>query len=100
MPSGLFVYGMLNSGGPPSMKDVVIISAVRTPIGKFQGGLKSMSAPQLGAIVVRNAVERAGLSPDQIDEVIMGNVVSAGLGQNPARQAALRGGLLPDVAAM
>src|SRR5215510_6627932 len=82
------------------MKDVVIISAVRTAVGKFQGALKSVSAPQLGAIVVRSAVERAGLSPEQIDEVIMGNVVSAGLGQNPARQAALRGGLLPDVAAM
>src|SRR6201981_146542 len=82
------------------MKDVVIISAVRTPIGKFQGGLKSMTAPQLGAIVVKSAVERAGLSAEQIDEVIMGNVVSAGLGQNPARQAALRGGLPPDVAAM
>src|SRR5436309_4212069 len=59
-----------------------------------------MSATQLGAIVVRAAVERAGLAAEQIDEVIMGNVVSAGLGQNPARQAALRGGLLPDVAAM
>jgi acetyl-CoA C-acetyltransferase len=82
------------------MKDVVIISAVRTAIGKFQGALKAMTAPQLGALVVRSAVERAGLSPEQIDEVIMGNVVSAGLGQNPARQAALRGGLLPDVAAM
>src|SRR5215468_4495492 len=82
------------------MKEIVIISAVRTPVGKFQGALKSMTAPQLGAIVVRNAVERAGLSPDQIDEAIMGNVVSAGLGQNPARQAALRGGLVPDVAAM
>src|SRR6185436_13156681 len=62
--------------------------------------LKSMTAPQLGALVVRAVVERAGLSAEQIDEVIMGNVVSAGLGQNPARQAALRGGLLPDVAAM
>src|SRR6266850_5754767 len=82
------------------MKDVVIISAVRTPIGKFQGALKSLSATQLGALVVKAAVERAGLTPQQIDEVIMGNVVSAGLGQNPARQAALRGGLLPDVAAM
>src|SRR6201981_316714 len=82
------------------MKDVVIISAVRTPIGKFQGGLKSMTAPQLGAIVVKSAVERAGLSAEQVDEVIMGNVVSAGLGQNPARQAALRGCLLPDVAAI
>src|SRR5213079_2966900 len=71
-----------------------------TPIGKFQGSLKPFTATQLGAIAVRAAVERAGLSPDQVDEVIMGNVVSAGLGQNPARQAALRGGLLPDVAAM
>src|SRR5919198_1296519 len=82
------------------MKDVVIISAVRTPIGKFQGVLKPITATQLGALVVKAAVERAGLAPDQIDEVIMGNVVQAGLGQNPARQAALRGGLLPDVAAM
>src|SRR2546430_1571458 len=83
-----------------TMKDVVIISAVRTPVGKFQGALKSMSATQLGAIVVKAAVERAGLAPAHVDEVIMGNVVSAGLGQNPARQAALSGGLLPDVAAM
>ena len=82
------------------MKDPVIISAVRTPIGKFQGSLKSLSATQLGATVVKAAVERAGLAPENIDEVIMGNVVSAGLGQNPARQAALRGGLLPEVAAM
>ena len=82
------------------MKETVIISAVRTPVGKFQGALKSMSATQLGAIVVKAAVERAGLAPEQIDEVIMGNVVSAGLGQNPARQAALHAGLLPDVAAM
>jgi acetyl-CoA C-acetyltransferase len=82
------------------MKDIVIISAVRTPIGRFQGALKSVTAPQLGALAVKTAMERAGLSPDQIDEVIMGNVVSAGLGQNPARQAALGGGLLPDVAAM
>jgi len=82
------------------VKETVIISAVRTPIGKFQGALKSMSAPQLGALVVKAAVERAGLTPQQIDEDIMGNVVSAGLGQNPARQAALRGGLLPDVASM
>src|SRR5215510_2875166 len=82
------------------MKEPVIISAVRIPIGKFQGSLKSIPATQLGAIVVKAAVERAGLDPEQIDEVIMGNVVSAGLGQNPARQAALKGGLLPDVAAM
>src|SRR5262249_35230694 len=71
-----------------------------TPIGKFQGGLKSFVATQLGALAVKAAVERAGLDPKQIDEVIMGNVVSAGLGQNPARQAALRGGMLPDVGAM
>lgn len=82
------------------MKEPVIIGAVRTPVGKFQGALKPVSATQLGSIVVKAAVERAGLAPEQIDEVIMGNVVSAGLGQNPARQAALRGGLLPDVAAM
>lgn len=82
------------------MRDVVIISAVRTPVGKFQGALKTMTATQLGALVVKAAVQRAGLEPQQIDEVIMGNVVSAGLGQNPARQAALRGGLLPGVAAM
>src|SRR5947209_16786376 len=83
------------------MKDsVIIISAVRTPIGKFQGALKSMSATQLGALVVKTAVERAGLAPEQIDEVIMGNVVSAGLGQNPARQAALGGGLSDTVGAM
>jgi acetyl-CoA C-acetyltransferase len=82
------------------MKDVVIISAVRTPIGKFQGGLKSLTATQLGALAVKDAVQRAGIDPEQVDEVIMGNVVSAGLGQNPARQAALRGGLSPDVAAL
>src|SRR5687767_13121978 len=82
------------------MKNPVIISAVRTPIGKFQGTLKPLTATQLGSVAVKAAVERSGLSPEQIDEVIMGNVVSAGLGQNPARQAALRGGLLPDVAAM
>ncbi len=82
------------------MKDVVIISAVRTPIGKFQGSLKSLSAPRLGALVVKAAVERAGLDALQVDEVIMGNVVSAGLGQNPARQSALGAGLSPEVAAM
>src|SRR5262245_8711502 len=82
------------------MKEPVIVSAVRTPVGKFQGTLKSLSAVQLGSVVVKAAVERAGLAPENIDEVIMGNAVSAGLGQNPARQAALRGGLLPDVAAM
>jgi len=82
------------------MKDPVILSAVRTPIGKFQGALKTVTATQLGSLVVRGAVERARLRPEQIDEVIMGNVISAGLGQNPARQAALGGGLTPEVAAL
>ena len=80
--------------------DVVIISACRTPVGKFQGSLSDLSAPQLGAIVVREAVKRAELDATQVDECIMGNVLSAGLGQNPARQAAIYGGLPPEVGAM
>ena len=84
----------------PSFDDAVIISACRTPVGKFQGSLSDFSAPQLGAIVVREAVKRAGLDPAQVDECIMGNVVSAGLGQNPARQAAIFGGLTPATGAM
>ena len=80
--------------------DAVILSAVRTPVGRFQGGLSSLSAPQLGAKVVAEAVRRAGLEPKAVDEVIMGNVIQAGLGQNPARQAALGGGLDVRVAAM
>jgi acetyl-CoA C-acetyltransferase len=83
-----------------AMDDVVIISGVRTPIGKFQGSLSDLSAPQLGAIVVKEAVSRANIDPKLVDECIMGNVVSAGLGQNPARQAALGGGLPPEVGAM
>ncbi len=75
------------------MKDAVIVSAVRTPVGKFQGSLQSFSAPQLGALVVREAVRRSGIEPQQIDECIMGCVLQAGLGQNPARQAAIFGGL-------
>ncbi len=82
------------------LEETVIISGVRTPIGKFQGSLSELSAPQLGAIVVREAVKRANLDPKQVDECIMGNVVSAGLGQNPARQAAIFGGLAPEVGAM
>src|ERR1700736_2115285 len=80
--------------------DVVIISGCRTPVGKFQGSLADLSATQLGAIAVREAVKRSNLDPKQIDECIMGNVVSAGLGQNPARQAAIFGGLPPEVGAM
>ncbi|HET7208336.1 MAG TPA: acetyl-CoA C-acetyltransferase [Terriglobales bacterium] len=80
--------------------DAVIISGARTPIGKFQGGLSELTAPQLGAVAVREAVRRASIDPKQVDECIMGNVVSAGIGQNPARQAALFGGLAPEVGAM
>jgi acetyl-CoA C-acetyltransferase len=83
-----------------SFDDVVIISACRTPVGKFQGSLSDFTAPQLGAIVVREAVKRAGVDPNNVDECIMGNVVSAGLGQNPARQAAIYGGLSPATGAM
>jgi len=82
------------------MDSAVILSAVRTPVGKFQGGLSSFSATQLGAKVVAEAVRRAEIEAKQVDECIMGNVVSAGLGQAPARQAALGGGLPPEVAAM
>src|SRR5580765_7992497 len=83
-----------------SFDDVVIISGCRTAVGKFQGSLSDLSAPQLGAIAVREAVKRANLNPKQVDECIMGNVVSAGLGQNAARQAAIFGGLSPATGAM
>ena len=82
------------------MERPVILSAVRTPIGKFMGGLSPLSATELGAKAVAEVVRRAGIEPKQVDETIMGNVVQAGLGQNPARQAALRGGLDSRVAAM
>ena len=82
------------------MKEAVIVSATRTPIGKFAGGLKDLSAPKIGAIAVREAVRRAGLEPKDVEECIMGNVITAGLGQNPARQAALWGGLTDEVAAL
>jgi acetyl-CoA C-acetyltransferase len=82
------------------MREAVIIAAVRTAVGKFQGSLSPFSAVELGACVVREVVRRAGIEPSHIDEIIMGNVVSAGLGQNPARQAGLKGGLNPRVAAM
>jgi len=79
--------------------NAVIVSATRTPIGKFLGGLVTLSAPELGAIAIREAVRRAGIAPEVIDEVIMGNVVSAGVGQAPARQAALKAGLPDEVPA-
>jgi acetyl-CoA C-acetyltransferase len=82
------------------MHDSVIVSAVRTPTGRFLGGLKEFTAPELGAMVVREAVRRAGVDPALVEECIMGNVVSAGLGQAPARQAALGGGLSDHVAAL
>ena len=82
------------------METPVILSAVRTPIGKFQGGLAGFSAPELGGKIVAEAIRRAGIEAKQVDEAILGNVVQAGLGQNPARQAALKGGCDPRVAAM
>jgi acetyl-CoA C-acetyltransferase len=82
------------------MPDVVIASACRTPVGSFRGALSSVSAPRLGAVVIGEAVRRAGLSPGQVDEVIMGNVISAGVGQAPARQAALFAGLPTSVECM
>lgn len=80
--------------------DVVILSAVRTPIGKFQGTLSNIPAPQLGAIAIKAALERAGIEPSAVAEVIMGCVVQAGLGQAPARQAAIAAGLPPEVGAL
>lgn len=82
------------------MEEIVIVAAARTPVGKFQGAFAGMTATELGALAVREAVRRAGIDAASVDECIMGNVVSAGLGQNPARQAALHGGLPPEVSAM
>ena len=83
-----------------AIKEAVIIGAVRTPVGKFQGSLKGFKATELGALVVREVVKRAGVAPDAVDEVIMGCVIQAGLGQNPARQAALNGGIPNTVSAV
>ena len=82
------------------MREVVIVSAVRTAIGSFGGGLKDVPAVDLGALVIKEAVSRAGLKPELVDEVIMGNVLQAGLGQNPARQAAVKSGLPLEIPAM
>ena len=82
------------------MREVVIVAAVRTAVGKFQGALSEKTAVELGAIVVREAVARAGVDPASVDECVMGCVLPAGLGQNPARQAALQGGLADTVAAL
>jgi acetyl-CoA C-acetyltransferase len=82
------------------MPEAVILSAVRTPIGRFLGGLAEVPAPRLGAVVVREAVRRAGVAPEEVDEVILGNILSAGLGQAPARQAARYAGLPDSVGAV
>jgi acetyl-CoA C-acetyltransferase len=82
------------------VRQTVIIGATRTAIGKFQGALKTFTSPQLGSLAVRSAVERAGIEASQIDEVIMGCVLQAGLGQNPARQAALQAGIPNRVSAL
>jgi acetyl-CoA C-acetyltransferase len=84
----------------PSLSRAVILSAVRTPVGTFQGALAPLSATQLGAKVVAEVVRRAGVDPAAVDEIIMGNVLQAGLGQNPARQAGLGGGLHHRVSAL
>jgi acetyl-CoA C-acetyltransferase len=78
----------------------VILGAARTPIGRILGGLSSLTAPELGGIAIRAAVERSGIDPAQVGEVVLGNVVSAGLGQAPARQASIKGGLPESVGAM
>ncbi len=83
-----------------ALRDSVIVSAVRLPTGKFLGSLKRFSAPQLGALAIHEAVQRAGIDMSKVDECILGNVISAGLGQNPARQAALGAGLPDSVAAL
>ena len=82
------------------MKDVVIVSAVRTALGTFGGSLKNVPAVELGALVIKEAVKRAGVNPENVEEVIMGNVIQAGLGQNTARQATLKAGLPDEVSAM
>lgn len=79
------------------MREVVIVSAVRTPVGSFLGALGQTAAADLGAIVIKEAIQRAGITPDQVDEVIMGNVIQAGLGQNTARQASLKAGIPQEV---
>ena len=74
-------------------QEIVIVSAVRTAIGNFNGSLKNVSATELGAVTIKGALEKAGVKPEQVDEVIMGNVLQAGIGQNPARQAQIKAGI-------
>lgn len=80
--------------------EVVIVSAVRTAIGSFSGSLKNISAPELGAVVIKGALEKVGVKPEQVDEIIMGNVLQAGLGQNPSRQAAIKAGIPESASSM
>src|SRR5688572_13748045 len=82
------------------MTDAYLLSAARTPIGKYLGGLADLAAPQLGAVAVREALRRAGAPAERVEEVILGNVLQAGVGQNPARQAALQAGLPESIAAV
>ena len=84
----------------PSPNDAVLLSGCRTPIGRFLGSLKDIPAPRLGALVIKEAVRRAGIDPSSVEEVIMGNVVQAGIGQAPARQAAIYAGMPESVGAL
>ena len=85
---------------PDTARQPVIVGAARTPVGKFLGGLQPLKAPDLGAIAIREALRRAGVRGEDVQEVIMGNVVQAGLGQAPARQAALKAGVPAGVSAL
>ena len=89
-----------SGGNQMSVNEVVIVSAVRTPIGSFLGGLQNVAATKLGAIVIKGALEKAGVNANEVDEVIMGNVLQAGLGQNPARQASLAAGIPQEASAI
>src|SRR5437868_7664069 len=100
IPFTIYHSPIIRGAVMPERREAVIISAVRTPTGKFLGALKGFTATQLGALVVRESVHRAGVRPEEVDEVIMGCVVQAGLGQNPARQAALHGGIPFGVSAV
>src|SRR5439155_7239361 len=109
-PTGGFIYAASGRYMPSaweendfvigSMPDILLLAAVRTPIGKYLGGLADLPAPQLGALVLREALRRANVPADRVDEVIVGNVIQAGVGQNPARQAALHAGLPDTIAAV
>src|SRR3954467_15700024 len=98
----IFARGHTQTGSVPVSDSTtpVIVSAVRTPIGRYLGGLSSFTAPQLGAMVIREAVSRAGVDPGSVEEVIMGQVVQGGAGQAPARQAQIHAGLPASVAAV